>query len=123
MSFAISGHHYDPLPIALGMGKTLGLVWKSNQDLIDQMRLLPWEKVRDSQRKFIQLPAPRAGLPFDFVPCTEPPDSPEPMFMSQSPEEVLRTGNFSLVPIMIGTNSVRSRKKGFESFTENNILG
>ena len=74
------------------------------------MRAVPWEKIRDAQRKFIQLAVPRAGLPFDFCPNTEPADSPEPMFMSQSPEQVLRSGNFSLVPIMIGTNGVRSRK-------------
>lgn len=93
------------------MGRTLGLTWKTNQELITQMRLVPWEEIRDAQRKFIQLAVPRAGLPFDFCPNTEPADSPEPMFMSQSPEQVLRSGNFTLVPIMIGTNNVRRRKK------------
>jgi hypothetical protein len=75
-------------------------------DLVNQLRNAPLGSIMTATPSLYLVPIPRASLPFYFAPVKEPANSPEPVFLSRDPETVYRSGNFTSLPIIIGSTSV-----------------
>lgn len=92
------------------LGRQLGLSWSSTQNLVDQLRAMPFQRLIDAQRGWTDLEVPRGFSPFDWVPCVEAANAPEPRFLTNDPVTLMRSGNFLQIPAIIGYTDVRSNK-------------
>ena len=101
----------NPRAQAENMGRLLGISWSSTQNLIDQLRALPFQRLINAQLGWTDLVVPRGFAPFDFVPCVEPANSPEYRFLIADPLTLMRSGNFLQMPAIIGYNDVRIFKR------------
>jgi hypothetical protein len=97
---------FQPKPLAQTrkLAQNLGVKWNSTQDLIDKLRLYSFTEIIEQTPSKSTIPM--LGKPFEFVPCVEPFDSPEPTFLTKYPEEIYRSGNFKSIPLLTGSNSV-----------------
>jgi hypothetical protein len=82
------------------------------QNLVDQLRAVPFQRLIDGQLGWTELEVPRGFSPFDFVPCVEPANSPEYRFLTADPVTLMRSGNFLQMPAIIGYNDVRIYLRG-----------
>lgn len=101
------GYQPNPRSEVEKLGHKLGLKWTTSQGLVDQLRMMHADDLTALQQGWNELETPRGHLPFQFCPCIEPPDSPEPRFLSQDPNKIYRSGNFTAIPAIMGSTSVR----------------
>lgn len=92
------------------LGRQLGLSWSSTQNLVDQLRAMPFQRLIDVQRGWTDLEVPRGFSPFDWVPCVEAANAPEQRFLTNDPVTLMRAGNFLQIPAIIGYTDVRTDK-------------
>lgn len=102
----------NPRSEAEAFGRRLGLSWSSTQNLIDQLRAQPFQRLVDAQGGWLDLPVPRGMTSMEFVPCVEPAGVPETRFLTAHPETLMRQGNFLQIPAIIGYTSVRWTSAG-----------
>lgn len=96
----------NPRGEAEALGRRLGLSWSSTQNLVDQIRNIPFQRLVDAQGGWLDLPVPRGLTSMEWVPCVEPAGVPETRFLTAHPETLMRQGNFLQLPAMIGYTSV-----------------
>lgn len=89
------------------LGRQLGMNWSSMQNLIDQLRATPMQRIVDQQRGWAALDVPRGFYSFDWAPCVEVAGSPETRFLTDDPVTLMRRGDFLQMPSIIGYTSVR----------------
>jgi hypothetical protein len=69
---------------------------------------MPFQRMIDAQRGWTDLEVPRGFSSFDWVPCVEAVNVPEPRFLTNDPATLMRSGNFLQIPAIIGYMDVRS---------------
>lgn len=106
----------NPRGEAEALGRRLGLSWTTTQNLVDQIRNIPFQRLVDAQGGWLDLPVPRGLTSMEWVPCVEPAGVPETRFLTAHPETLMRQGNFLQLPAIIGYTSVRKSFLHFESF-------
>jgi carboxylesterase type B len=97
----------NPLSQAAALGQSLGLSWSGNQDLINQLRSLPFDTIMRQQGGLMTMEVPRGFQSFAWVPNVEPPNSPEYRFLVDTPVNLMNRGDIMSVPFIIGYTSVR----------------
>ncbi len=102
------GFQPDPLKEAVKLGQRLGLVWSSNQDLVNQLRAIPPMTVVNNQGGWFDLPPPRGYTAFEWVPNVEPVNSPETRFLTADPVTLMNRGQVLQMPFIMGFTSVES---------------
>jgi carboxylesterase type B len=112
----------NPRAQAENMGRSLGLSWSSTQNLVDQLRAVPFQRLINAQVGWTELVVPRGFSPFDFVPCVEPVNSPEYRFLTHDPVTLMRSGNFLQMPAIIGYNDVSKKLMKQKSRPQENIF-
>lgn len=118
------GFQPDPASQATALGRRLGLTWSSSQDLINQLRALPWTSIMNAQQGLMDMPIPRGLQSFAWVPNVEPANSPEPRFLVDTPVNIMTSGQVMTVPLIIGYTSVsnhKNRTKNFELTSSQNL--
>jgi carboxylesterase type B len=90
------------------LGQRLGLSWTSTQDLVNQLRNIPFQTLVNNQGGWLDLNVPRGYEAFEFVPVVEPPNSPEYRFITEHPVTLMNRGDIMTVPLIIGYTSVES---------------
>jgi bile salt-stimulated lipase len=98
----------NPLAEATKIAERLGVWWSSTQDLINQLRNVPFQRFVDAQSGWGDLPVPRGYTPFEFVPNVEPVNSPEPRFLTDTPTNLMNRGQILTLPMIVGYMSVES---------------
>lgn len=101
------GFQPNPRGEAEALGRRLGLSWTTTQNLVDQIRNIPFQRLVDAQGGWLDLPVPRGLTSMEWVPCIEPAGVPETRFLTAHPETLMRQGNFLQLPAIIGYTSVR----------------
>lgn len=76
------------------------------QNLIDQLRATPFQRIVDVQNGWLDLEVPRGFSAFDWVPCVEVAGSPEARFLTDDPVTLMRRGQFLQLPAIIGYTDV-----------------
>ena len=89
------------------LARQLGISFSSTQNLVDQLRNVPIQRLVDSQRGWLDQTVPRGFYAMDWVPCVEPANSPEPRLLTADPVTLMRSGQFMQIPAMIGFMDVR----------------
>jgi len=101
----------------------LGITFTTTQNLVDQLRNVPPARLIEAQSGWMSLPVPRGvATSFDWVPSVEPAGVPDVRFLTDTPTNLMRTGNFIRVPIMIGYTSDESLFMIRESLLDNTTL-
>lgn len=85
----------------------LGIGFSSTQNLVDQLRNVPIQRLVDAQRGWTELTVPRGFSSMDWVPCVEAANVPEARFLTADPATLMRSGNFLQIPAIIGYTDVR----------------
>lgn len=101
-------YQYNPQQMARHVADTFGYPNNDNEELVRLLRYTPKGEFVRLQQGWLDIPIPRGFKPFEFVPSTEPINSPEPTFFTEQPIEVLKKGNFNKVPFIIGYNDAES---------------
>lgn len=112
----------DPRTQAENLGRSLGISWSSTQNLIDQMRAMPFQRIVDQQRGWTELDVPRGFYSFDWAPCLEPANSPEARFLTDTPWNLMNTGNFLRMPFIMGYTDVESLFMIRELLIDNTVM-
>lgn len=91
------------LKFVFRLGKYLGIDTLNVDEMVSRLKLEdPVDIVSASERiAFDELPI---GDYFTFMPCVETEIPGEETFLSDHPENILRSGNFSRMPMMMGYN-------------------
>jgi bile salt-stimulated lipase len=97
----------DPLRVTEDLAKRLGILYTSNADLVDQLRMVSLQDLVSNQDGWLAIDRPRGFSPFDIAPCAEP-SSVSPIIIDRHPLEIMRSGNWNDVPYIIGYNSDES---------------
>lgn len=103
------GFQPNPRAQAERLGRHFGLTWSSTQNLVDQLRNRHFWDFVQAGRGWLELEVPRGFSSMDFVPCVEPPTSPETRFLTADPATLMRSGNFLQIPAIIGYTDVRKK--------------
>lgn len=82
------------------------------QQLVDQLRNVPFQRLVDSQSGWTDLPVPRGFTSMDWVPCVEAVGSPEVRFLTDTPRALMQRGQFLQVPSIMGYVDVSCFFKG-----------
>jgi hypothetical protein len=90
------------------LGRQLGLNWSSMQNLVDQLRNVPFKTITDIQRGWAALDVPRGFYSFDWAPCVEVAGAPETRFLTDDPATLMRRGQFLQIPSIMGYTNVSS---------------
>ncbi|XP_058812878.1 juvenile hormone esterase-like [Topomyia yanbarensis] len=98
---------YNPVEMSRNIADAFGYP-HDTAELTRLLRYTPIPNFVDLQRLPTDIPIPRGFKPFEFVPSAEPVNSAEPTFLTQRPIEVLRSGSYNHVPLMIGYTSIES---------------
>lgn len=101
------GFQPNPRGQAEQLGRQLGISFSSTQNLVDQLRNVPIQRLVDAQRGWTELTVPRGFSAMDWVPCVEAANVPEVRFLTADPATLMRSGNFLQIPAIIGYTSVR----------------
>lgn len=96
----------DPRSSAEKLGKKLGLEFNNTKELMEQLRQVDYQRIVDAETPLFDMQVPWALRSFDFVPSVEPKDSKEEKFYSKTPLEIMNSGKFSQMPMMIGSPNV-----------------
>lgn len=99
----------DPRGQAVLLAQQLGITHTSTQNLIDQLRNVPFQSLTSLQRGWLDRTVPRGFYPMDWVPCAEPPGVPLPRVITDNPVTLMRSGYFMQIPTMIGYMDVNMR--------------
>lgn len=102
------GFQWHPRFQAEQLARVLGINFSSMQNLVDQLRNVPFQRLVDVQRGWTELTVPRGFSAMDWVPCIESWDSPEARFLTADPATLMRSGNFLQIPAIIGYTDVRN---------------
>ena len=81
---------------------------KESEALLEGLRKINGSDFIAAQPNYFKIEVPRGMRPFYFVPNVEPENSPEPKFLTKSPYETIKSGEFSNVPYLVGYNSRES---------------
>lgn len=100
------GFQPNPRAQAEALGRQFRLTWSSTQNLVDQLRGRHFWDFVQAQAGWTDLPVPRGFSSMDWVPCVEPANSPEAIFLTADPVTLMRRGNFLQIPAIIGYNDV-----------------
>jgi carboxylesterase type B len=114
--------HPNPRLQADILAKKLNITYTTTQDLVQQLRQVNPHRFIEVQSGWLDLAIPRGMSAFDFVPCLEPANSPEDVFISDTPENILRRGDIMRIPMIIGYTSVESLFMIRELLIEPNIM-
>lgn len=113
------------------LAKLLGITATCKIDIIEQLRLLPAQKIMEA---YIELDKETTDkIEYDllntpFKPCIEEEFEGQPAFLSKSPLRIIKSGNFNKVPLIIGCNNIEADLieiinqdfyKDFEKYNEN----
>lgn len=91
------------------MARDVGITsWTSTANLVAQLRNVPFQRLVDAQRGWTALDVPRGFYTFDWAPCAEPANSPETRFLTDTPWNLMNTGNFLRMPFIVGYTDVES---------------
>lgn len=101
------GFQPNPRAEAENLGRQLGLTFTSTQNLVDQLRNVPMQRLVDLQRGWLDLTVPRGFSSMDWVPCVEPAGVPEARLLTADPVTLMRNGQFMQIPAIIGYMDVR----------------
>lgn len=96
------GFQPNPREQAEILARQLGISFTTTQNLVDQMRNVPFQRLVDSQRGWLDQTVPRGLLPMDWVPCVEPAGAPEARLLTADPVTLMRSGQFMQIPAIIG---------------------
>lgn len=86
----------------------MNIQFTSTHDLVDKLRQIPASVLVAQQDGWLDMPIPRGIVPFQFVPCVEPADSPEDILLPDTPTNIMRRGDIITVPHIMGYTSVES---------------
>lgn len=92
----------DPRSMAEELGRKLGLTFNSTKELVEKLRAVDYQSIVNAEKNLFAMPDPWALRPFDFSPSVDPKKSTEEKFLSKTPLEILLSGNYRKVPMMIG---------------------
>jgi bile salt-stimulated lipase len=97
----------EPLRVAEDLAQELRILYTSTADLVNQLRMLPFQDLIGEQDGWLSVDRPRGFAPFDIAPCAEP-NSNVPFIIDRHPLEIMKSGNWNDVPYIIGYNSDES---------------
>ncbi|KAG5683592.1 hypothetical protein PVAND_012865 [Polypedilum vanderplanki] len=102
------GFQPNPAAEARALGQRLGLVFSSHQDLVNQLRNLPFQTIMEQQQGLMDMTVPRGFNSFAWAPNVEPANSPEYRFLVDTPVNLMNRGNILTVPMIVGYMSDES---------------
>lgn len=97
-----------PLTIAQNLGRSLGVAFSNTQELVNQLRNVPFVAFDAETPGWLDLPVARGLTPMDWSPSIDAPDSTVPRFLTAHPRTVLSSGGMIDVPFMAGYTSDES---------------
>lgn len=93
----------NPREYANKLAQKLRIDFKSTEDLISRLRGVSVDDILAAERSIFDMDQPLGLRPFDYVVVVEPEDSNEERFLIDTPMNLMASGNFEKVPLMIGT--------------------
>lgn len=112
----------DPLSVAADLAANLGLTYTSTQDMINQMRNLPALTLTAHNPSMMDLPYARGiASPLTWVPTIDPADYTGVKFLPRHPREIMESGDFMDVPLIIGYCSEESLFMIREQILDNTV--
>lgn len=116
------GFQPNPRQMAEKLGRQLGISFTSTQNLIDQLRQQPFQRLVDAQAGWTDLEVPRGFSAMDWVPCVEPANSPELRFLTDTPVNLMRRGQVLQIPFMMGYTDIESLFMVREILVDNTVM-
>lgn len=102
------GFQPNPRRSAEKLASKLNVQFSSTKDLVDKLRKLPAQMLIQFQDKWIEFGVLKLTEPLQFAPCIESPESPEEIFLPDSPINLMNRGELADVSQIIGYNSIES---------------
>lgn len=99
----------DPLRVAQSLATRLGITYTNTQDLVAQLRTRSAEDLTAAQPDMFELPIARGIVStLTYVPCVDAAAYTGEKFLPRHPREILESGNFMDIPLIIGYTSDES---------------
>lgn len=106
----------NPLKTTLALAKSLNIPTTSTEQIVDKLKNMPISQLLST----IGEPESPYGMrPFDYTPVVEPADSEDPILLSAKPFDILRSGNFNKVPLIMGYNDAEALYKIHSPYPDN----
>lgn len=112
----------NPQQAAVNLARALQISFSSTQNLVDQLRNMPAQRLVDAQAGWLDLPVPRGFSSMDWVPCVEPWNSPETRFLTDTPTNLMRSGQILRLPFIMGYMDVESLFMIRELLIDSNVF-
>jgi carboxylesterase type B len=98
----------NPKERAESLARSLNLQWRDTQDMVEQMRQIPAERLINATFYFFPTVMPTLFVPRSFVPSIDASGTDEIKLLPHSPDVLVRNSTFNDVPFLVGFNSVDS---------------
>jgi bile salt-stimulated lipase len=94
-----------PRDVAEDLGRKLGLTFNSTEELVHKLREVNFQHIVETEIPVHTMGFPAGLTPFDFSVSVEPELYGEERFLSASPYEIMKSGNYTNIPMMMGSVS------------------
>ncbi|CAG9559921.1 unnamed protein product [Danaus chrysippus] len=101
----------NPTQAAIELAEKLGITTANKFDMVDELKKVPAEDIMEAYKELSDKSISNDnGKTFDlmFKPCVEKEFEGMPTFLSKTPSQILKSGNFYKVPIIIGCNNIEA---------------
>lgn len=96
----------NPLSVAQRLASQLGITYTNTADLVAQLRTVPAADLTEQQPDMFDLPIVRGIIStLTYVPTIDPVNYSGEKFLPRHPREILESGDFMDVPLIIGYTS------------------
>lgn len=112
----------DPRRQAEVLARNLGITFTTTQNLVDQLRNVPFQRIVDAQGGWTDLPVPRGFSAMEYVPSVEGTGGPDIRFLTDTPINLMRRGQILQVPAIIGYVDVESLFMIRELLIDNTVM-
>lgn len=99
------GFQPNPLDRAVDLATRLNIPATTPVEIVEGMRNLPFAQIVAQTPEWTN---PRGFRPFEFSVVVESLNSDEPPFLTASPWEILSSGNYNHIPLMMGFNDAEN---------------
>lgn len=101
----------NPTQAAIDLAEKLGITTANKFDMVDELKKVPARDIMEAYKKISDKSISNDdGKLFDvlFRPCVEKEFEGMPTFLSKTPSQILKSGTFNKVPIIIGCNNIEA---------------
>jgi bile salt-stimulated lipase len=112
----------NPARVADNLAQSLGLLYTSSQDLVDQLRNVHFSEFVIHQPGWLDIDKPRGFSSFDIAPCSEPFANGPVIIDHRTPMEIMQAGDFNDIPYISGYMSDESMFMQREHIIDDDIF-